>query len=50
MGQRDLLDVLPEVLGTLDEPFADSSAIPTYIVSRETRRHVKGRPVRGRRR
>jgi asparagine synthase (glutamine-hydrolysing) len=39
--QRDMLDVLPEVLGALDEPFADSSAIPTYLVSRETRRHVK---------
>jgi asparagine synthase (glutamine-hydrolysing) len=36
-----MLDVLPEVLGALDEPFADSSAIPTYLVSRETRRHVK---------
>jgi len=32
---------LPEVLDALDEPFADSSAIPTYLVSRETRRHVK---------
>jgi len=39
--QRDMLDVLPEVLGALDEPFADSSAIPTYLVARETRRHVK---------
>ena len=39
--QRDMLDVLPEVLGAFDEPFADSSAIPTYLVSRETRRHVK---------
>jgi asparagine synthase (glutamine-hydrolysing) len=41
LRQCDLLDALPEVLGTLDEPFADSSAIPTYLVSRETRRHVK---------
>ena len=39
--QRDMLEVMPEVLGALDEPFADSSAIPTYLVSRETRRHVK---------
>ena len=37
---RDMLDVLPGVLSTFDEPFADSSAIPTYIVSRETKRHV----------
>jgi asparagine synthase (glutamine-hydrolysing) len=40
--QRDMLDVLPEVLDALDEPFADSSAIPTYLVSRETRWHVTG--------
>ena len=39
--QRDMLDALPEVLGASAEPFADSSAIPTYLVARETRRHVK---------
>ena len=39
--QRDMLEALPEVLGALDEPFGDSSAIPTYLISRETRRHVK---------
>ncbi len=41
VDQRDMLDVLPEVLDAIDEPFADSSAIPTYLVSRETRRQVK---------
>jgi len=40
LSYRDMLDVLPDVLNTFDEPFADSSAIPTYIVSRETRKHV----------
>jgi asparagine synthase (glutamine-hydrolysing) len=40
ISQRDMLDVLPGVLGALDEPFADSSAIPTYAVSREIRKHV----------
>jgi asparagine synthase (glutamine-hydrolysing) len=29
------------VFGALGEPFADSSAIPTFLVARETRRHVK---------
>jgi asparagine synthase (glutamine-hydrolysing) len=37
---KDLLDVFPDVISTFDEPFADSSAIPTYIVSRETKKYV----------
>jgi asparagine synthase (glutamine-hydrolysing) len=40
LSYKDMLDVLPDVFSTLDEPFADSSAIPTYIVSRETRKYV----------
>ncbi len=32
--------VLDRVFDALDEPFADSSAIPTWILARETRRHV----------
>ena len=32
--------VLDQVFAGLDEPFADSSAVPTYLVARETRRHV----------
>jgi len=40
LGYRDILDAFPKVLDNLDEPFADSSAVPTYIVSRETKRHV----------
>jgi asparagine synthase (glutamine-hydrolysing) len=36
----DMIDALPSVLETFDEPFSDSSAIPTFIVSRETRKHV----------
>jgi asparagine synthase (glutamine-hydrolysing) len=34
------LSVLPEVLGILDEPFADHSIVPTWLLSRFTRRHV----------
>ena len=33
-------EVLPEIIQNFDEPFADSSAIPTYYVSRLARRHV----------
>lgn len=32
--------VLDSVFRGLDEPFADSSAIPSYVVARETRNHV----------
>ena len=39
--RQDMLDALPEVFGASAEPFADSSAIPTFLVARETRRHVK---------
>ncbi len=36
-----LLDVVPEVAFFLDEPLGDASIIPTYVLSRFTRRHVK---------
>jgi asparagine synthase (glutamine-hydrolysing) len=36
----DALEVLPTLVEHYGEPFADSSAIPTYYVSRETRQHV----------
>ena len=32
--------LLPEMLARFDEPFADDSAIPTYLVSRLAREHV----------
>ena len=35
------LGVLEDVLAAVDEPFADASAVPTYLVSRLARQHVK---------
>lgn len=35
-----MLEVLPAILDILDEPFADSSIIPTYLVSKFTRLYV----------
>ncbi len=36
-----LLEVLPRVLSVFDEPFADASAVPTYVLARMTAEHVK---------
>ncbi len=33
-------EILPLLAAHFDEPFADSSAIPTYLVSREARKHI----------
>ncbi len=36
----DAAELLPEIVGAFDEPFADSSALPTYLVSRLAAGHV----------
>jgi len=36
----ELIDVLPKMAWYYSEPFADSSALPSYYLTRETRKHV----------
>lgn len=40
LTQQDMFDDLFSVLDYLDEPFADSSALPVYILSKKTRSKV----------
>jgi len=38
--EPNAVDVLPQLVWNFDEPFADSSAIPTYYLAKMTRDHV----------
>lgn len=40
MTEHDCLAMVPELAGIYDEPFADTSQIPTALLCRATRRHV----------
>jgi asparagine synthase (glutamine-hydrolysing) len=39
-GEAEMLEVVHRLPAMYDEPFADSSAVPTYLVSRAARAHV----------
>jgi asparagine synthase (glutamine-hydrolysing) len=41
VSASDALAVVPQLPAIYDEPFADSSQIPTYLIARHARRHVK---------
>ena len=41
VSAKEAADVIPLLPAMFDEPFGDSSAIPTFIVSRFAREHVK---------
>src|SRR4029077_17983410 len=40
LGPRDALDLIQRLPSVYSEPFADSSQIPTFLLSRITREHV----------
>ena len=41
MVKPDAIELLPKLVWHYDQPFADSSALPTYYVAQLTREHVK---------
>ena len=41
ISEDDIKEHLDTILLNFDEPFADSSALPTYLVANKTRNHVK---------
>ena len=40
MQPKDAIDVIPELPNIYSEPFADSSQIPTYLVSKIAKQNV----------
>lgn len=40
LGREELAETYIDLLDALDEPFADSSALPSFILCRKTRQHV----------
>lgn len=41
LSDKDLVDDLDKILSNYDEPFADPSALPTYMLSKHTSQQVK---------
>lgn len=41
INEKDLVEDVHNILLNFDEPFSDSSSLPTYLVSNRTKKHVK---------
>jgi asparagine synthase (glutamine-hydrolysing) len=41
LAPKTMIDLLPEVMDNLSEPLGDASVIPTFLLSRFARKHVK---------
>lgn len=41
LDYQDSIDIVSDIVNHMDEPFADSSCIPTYLVSKLACKHVK---------
>ncbi len=41
VSEKDAIDLFPQIIKTYDEPFADCSSIPSMLVSKLARDHVK---------
>jgi asparagine synthase (glutamine-hydrolysing) len=41
LSEEEMLDMIPDIIVNFDEPFADSSALPSYYVSKMASKHVK---------
>ncbi len=40
LSSKDVLELIPEIFSKLDEPIADASIIPTYLLSKFTKQNV----------
>jgi asparagine synthase (glutamine-hydrolysing) len=40
-SNKDVIDMIPQMAVSFDEPFSDNSAFPTFLLSKFTRNHVK---------
>ncbi len=41
LDAKNTYPIIEEILSTSDEPFADSSSIPMYMIAKETSKHIK---------